>query len=138
MTPLFLFHLYVRVLMISPFSLSLSLSSWSKTPVVLPFHTQSRNNATPCPRSTFPFASGLYTVVSESLTPNQSNSYSASSASNSPRSATIFPTHPYRHITLSRCYARAWRRAEPRGSWTKEKGRRSRARKGSFAQEEEE
>ena len=39
---------------------------------------------------------------------------------------------------LSRCYARAWRRAEPRGSWTKEKGRRNRTSEWSLAQEEKE
>ena len=50
----------------------------------------------PWPREIFPFASGLYAV-----TPNQSNSSSASSPSSSPRSATIFPTHPYRHMTSS-------------------------------------
>ena len=38
--------------------------------------------------------------------------------------------------TVSRCYARVCKRAGPRGSWTKEKGKRNRARKGSFAQEE--
>ena len=40
--------------------------------------------------------------------------------------------------TLSRCYARAWRRAGPRGSWTKEKGRRNRTSEWSLAQEEKE
>ena len=39
---------------------------------------------------------------------------------------------------LSRCYAHAWRRAGPRGSWTKEYRRRNRKWNGSFAQEEEE
>ena len=38
--------------------------------------------------------------------------------------------------TLSRCYAHAWRRAEPRGSWTKEKGRRNRTSEWSLAQKE--
>ena len=40
--------------------------------------------------------------------------------------------------TVSRYYARAWRRAGPRGSWTKEKGRRNRASEWSLAQEEKE
>ena len=40
--------------------------------------------------------------------------------------------------TLSRCYARAWRRAGPRGSWTKEKGRRNSASEWSLAQVEKE
>ena len=54
------------------------------------------------PRSIFPFSSGLYVIVRDSFTPNRSNSSSASSASSSPRSATIFPTHPYRHMTCCR------------------------------------
>ena len=41
-------------------------------------------------------------------------------------------------ITLSLCYARAWRRAEPRGSWTKEKERRNRTSEWNLAQEEKE
>ena len=53
------------------------------------------------PRSIFPFASGLYAVVRDSFTPNRPNSCSASSLSSSPRSTTIFPTHPYRHMTSS-------------------------------------
>ena len=49
------------------------------------------------------------------------------------------PQHPVVvKSTVSRCYARAWRRAGPRGSWTKEKRRRNRTWNGSFAREEEE
>ena len=39
---------------------------------------------------------------------------------------------------VSRYYTRAWRRAGPRGSWTKEKGRRNSASEWSLAQEEKE
>ena len=53
------------------------------------------------PHSIFPFASGLYAVVRDNFTSNWSNSSSASSASSSPRSTTIFPMHPYRHMTSS-------------------------------------
>ena len=43
-----------------------------------------------------------------------------------PRSLRLFARFRPSRAALSRCYSRAWRRAGPRGSWTKEYRRRNR------------
>ena len=51
------------------------------------------------------------------------------------RNASVLLREFEERFALSRCYARAWRRAGPRGSWTKEKGRTNRTSEWSLAQE---